>query len=217
MSRRDTPSAADTILTTASLQDRPRRLGVAVAGALAILALAAGCAFGGAAPGPGRAEDNAAFTGQGVANTRQAADRANVVQTVDALFAQFDAENWPGVGALLADDIDVDFSSLGGPQQRLSRDELVDGWRSAFAGPKYSGHSTTNHQVRIDGDRAEVFAHGYAYNALDGDAWETWGTYRFTLRRAGGGRWIITREQYVSLRAEGIEGVRDAVAGQEAG
>ena len=139
-----------------------RRLALAAGAVLALTVLVAG--VGTLALGQGRAEENAAFTGQAVANGRQAADRANIVQSVDALFAQFDAEHWSAVGELLADRIDVDFSSLGGPRARLTRDELVGGWRSAFAGPKSSGHSTTNHQVRIDGDQAEVFAHGYAYN-----------------------------------------------------
>jgi hypothetical protein len=182
------------------------------------LAVTAATAVGGVtlADGQGRPVDNPAFTGAPVLTREDAIDRANVVQTVDALFVQFDAENWPAVGALLADRIDVDFSSLGGVRSRLTREELIRGWRTSFAGPKSSGHSITNHQVRLDGDRAEVFAHGYAYNALDrrfgGSVWETWGTYRFALRRVDRGRWVITAEQYTSLRVAGNEGVRDAVA-----
>ena len=185
--------------------------------ALATGTLAAVLLTVGMAIAQGRSTDGPAFVGQAVQTPAESADRANVVQTVDAVFTQFDAKDWDGLGSLFADQVRIDFSSLGGPRTSVAREELIDGWRAAFAGNKTSLHQTGNHQVRIEGDTAEVFLHGYAYNALarpyGDDVWETWGTYRFSLRRVAGMRWEITREQYVSLRTEGNEGVRDAVGG----
>jgi len=168
----------------------------------------------GMAVGQGPPTDDRAFVGRAVQTPAETVDRTNVVQTVDAVFTQFDAKDWDGVGALFADRVQIDFSSLGDARTTVTREELIDGWRAAFTGNKTSLHQTGNHQVRINGDTAEVFLHGYAYNALTrtygDDVWETWGTYRFSLRRVARTRWEITREDYVSLRAEGNEGVRDA-------
>ena len=185
--------------------------------ALAIGVLVAALSTVGMAVGQGRPTDNPAFAGRAVQTPAEAVDRTNVVQTVDAVFTQFDAKDWEGLGSLFSDRVQIDFSSLGGPRTTVTREALIDGWRDAFAGNKTSLHQTSNHQVRIDGDSAEVFLHGYAYNALarsyGDDVWETWGTYHFSLRRVARTRWEITREQYVSLRAEGNEGVRVAVGG----
>jgi SnoaL-like domain len=185
--------------------------------ALPIGTLAAVLLTVGMAVGQGHPTDNPAFAGRTVQTPAEAVDRTNVVQTVDAVFTQFDAKDWAGLGSLFADRVRIDFSSLGGPRTTVTREELIDGWRDAFAGNKTSLHQTGNHQVRIDGDTAEVFLHGYAYNALarpyGDDVWETWGTYRFSLRRVARTDWEVTREQYVSLRSEGNEGVRDAVGG----
>lgn len=171
----------------------------------------------GLAIGQGRAEDNPAFVGDPLRNGRQAADRASVVQTVDAVFTLFDAKRWPALQELFTERVDVDFSSLGGVRERMTREQLVGGWQQAFAGEKTSLHQTSNHQVRIRGDQAEVHLSGYAYNQLvrpyGSDVWETWGTYHFSLQRASSGRWLVSGEQYVSLRTDGNEGVRDAIDG----
>lgn len=161
-------------------------------------------------------DERQAFIGETVRSSRDAVDRTNVVQTVDALFTQFDAKDWAAVGELLDDRIEIDFTSVGGTRGPVTRDELVGGWRSAFA-TKTSLHATYNHQVRIDGDRAEVFCHGYAYNRLardlGSDVWEVWGTYRIDLRREAGGRWRITREDFHARRTAGNEAVREATGG----
>lgn len=180
----------------------------------AVLALAIALLCVNLAAGQGNPSDDPAFVARPVHQPAQVVDRINVVQTVDALFTQFDAKNWDAVGGLLADRVQIDFSSLGGARATVSRAELVDGWRRSFPEGKTSLHQTSNHQVRIAGDRAEVYMHGYAYNALPrtygDDVWETWGTYRFSLQRGAHDRWLIIREQYTSLRTEGNEAVRDA-------
>ncbi len=86
----------------------------------------------------------------------------------DELFLTTDAKDWSAARALFADgEIDVDMSSLaGGGPVRLTADALIDGFRGGLHAGKTSHHMATNYRVTIAGDRAEVFAHGYAWNRV---------------------------------------------------
>src|SRR5262245_1608466 len=111
----------------------------------------------------------------------------------DALFIATDAKDWAAARALFADgEIEVDMSSLvGGGPVSLTADALIGGFRAGLHAGKASHHMTTNHRISVAGDRATIFAHGYAWNRMPSfpageDLWETWGTYRLTARRTGG-------------------------------
>jgi hypothetical protein len=109
---------------------------------------------------------------------------------VDTLFVETDAKDWDAVRALFINDIDVDFSSLGGVAETMPADDLVAGWNQGLHALKESHHMTSNPLVSVDGDTAEVITQGYAYNRLTGDAagdaegtgfWEVWGTYTISF------------------------------------
>jgi hypothetical protein len=137
----------------------------------------------------------------------------------DQLFIATDAKDWAAARALFADgEIQVDMSSLvGGEPVRLTADTLIGGFRAGLHAGKASHHMTTNYRISVAGDRAEIFAHGYAWNGIAGfpagqDLWETWGNYRLTARRVGAG-WRLDGFRYDSKWTRGNDAVRTHAAG----
>ena len=143
-----------------------------------------------------------------------AADEAEIRRMADELFITTDLKDWDAARALFADgSIEVDMSSLvgGGPVQ-LTADQLIDGFRTGLHAGKVSHHLTANYRVEVDGDRAELWAHGYALNRVAAfspgtDLWETWGNYRLSYRRIGD-RWCLSGFRYYSKLARGNDAVR---------
>jgi hypothetical protein len=143
------------------------------------------------------------------------ADRAEIVAAVDGIDSAVDAKDWARARAHFTDEIDADFTSLaGGSPARMPADALVAGWRRSLHADKASHHMRSNHQVAVDGDRAEVLSKGYAFNKLAGnlgsDLWEVWGDYRHTLVRTPRG-WRVSGMAFVVTHARGNERARDFV------
>lgn len=143
-----------------------------------------------------------------------AADEAEIRRIADELFITTDLKDWSAARALFADGpIDVDMSSLvgGGPVQ-LTADQLIDGFRSGLHAGKASHHLVANYRVEVDGDQAELWAHGYAWNQVAAlgagkDLWETWGNYRLSFRRVGA-QWFLIGFRYFSKLTRGNDAVR---------
>jgi hypothetical protein len=146
------------------------------------------------------------------------ADEAEIRRVADELFITTDLKDWTAARALFTDGtIEVDMSSLagGGPVQ-LTADQLIDGFRSGLHADKVSHHLVGNYRVEVEGDRAELWAHGYAWNwvaalGAGSDLWETWGNYRLSYRRMGD-RWLITAFRYYSKLTRGSDTVRTHTA-----
>jgi hypothetical protein len=143
-----------------------------------------------------------------------AADEAELRRLTDELFITTDLKDWAAMRALFVDDpIEVDMSSLvgGGPVQ-LTADELIAGFRAGLHPGKVSHHLASNYRITVQGDRAEIWAHGYAWNRMPAlpageDLWETWGNYRLSYRRVAG-EWRLDGFRYYSKLTRGNEAVR---------
>jgi hypothetical protein len=95
---------------------------------------------------------------------------------------------------------------------QLLSEQLIDGFRAGLHPGKVSHHLATNYRIRVDGDRAELWAHGYAWNRVPAlpagtDLWETWGNYRLIYRR-GSGEWRLDGFRYYSKLTRGNSAVR---------
>jgi hypothetical protein len=135
-------------------------------------------------------------------------------RVADELFIATDLKDWAAVRALFVDgSIEVDMSSLtGGAPVQTTADHLVDGFRAGLHAGKVSHHLATNYRIRAEGDRAELWAHGYAWNRVPSlpagsDLWETWGNYRLTYRRQTQG-WRLDGFRYYSKLTRGNDAVR---------
>lgn len=146
-------------------------------------------------------------------------DEAEIRRVVDEIDNAVDAKNWMQAQSFFADDIDVDFTSLaGGKPARIKSNELVNAWRTNLYAAKKSHHQRSNHRVSINGDRAEVFSKGYAFNLLEKGAvtglWEVWGDYRHTLERTPQG-WRVSGMTLTVTHKRGDDRVRTFVPGQK--
>jgi hypothetical protein len=143
-----------------------------------------------------------------------AVDEAELRRLADELFVTTDLKDWRAARALFADGpIEVDMSSLvgGGPVQ-LTADQLIAGFRAGLHSGKLSHHLAANYRIQVDGNRAELWAHGYAWNRVPAlpagqDLWETWGNYRLTYRRIAG-QWRLDGFRYYSKLTRGNDAVR---------
>lgn len=141
-------------------------------------------------------------------------DEAELRRLTDELFINTDLKDWTSARALFVDGpIEVDMSSLvgGGPVQ-LTADELIAGFRAGLHPGKVSHHLAANYRITVQGDRAEVWAHGYGWNQVPAlpagaDLWETWGNYRLSCRRVAG-QWRLDGFRYYSKLTRGKEAVR---------
>ena len=141
-------------------------------------------------------------------------DEREIRSLVDQLFIQTDRKDWDATRALFVDgEIEVDMSSLaGGGPMRMTAAQLCAGFAQGLHAGKASHHMTTNYDISIGDDAATVGANGYAWNHLPdvrggSDLWETWGTYRLTLRRTPDG-WRFVGFQYLAKYNRGNESVR---------
>jgi hypothetical protein len=139
---------------------------------------------------------------------------AELRRVADELFITTDLKDWSAMRSLFADGrIEVDMSSLvgGGPVQ-LTADQLIAGFEAGLHPEKLSHHLAANFRIAVNGDRGEVWAHGYAWNRVPAlpagsDLWETWGNYRLTFRRVGGD-WRLDGFRYYSKLTRGNDAVR---------
>jgi hypothetical protein len=145
-------------------------------------------------------------------------DDLAVRKVADELFLTTDEKDWTALRRLFVEGpIVVDMSSLaGGGPVTITADDLVAGFRAGLHAEKASHHIAANYRVKVEGDRAELFAHGYAWNRVaalgpGADFWETWGDYRLTLRRERAG-WRIASFRYDSKMTRGNDGVRTHTA-----
>jgi len=145
-------------------------------------------------------------------------DAEELRRIADELFIATDLKDWTGVRALFVDGaIEVDMSSLvGGAAVQMTADQLLEGFRAGLHAGKVSHHLATNYRIRVDGDQAELWAQGYAWNRVPSlpsgdDLWETWGNYRLTYQRQAEG-WRLDGFRYYSKLTRGNDAVRTHAA-----
>lgn len=143
------------------------------------------------------------------------ADELEIRHVVDEIDNAVDGKDWTACRSYFTDEIYADFTSLaGGEPGRMPADALVGAWQHNLYAEKLSHHMRTNHRITINGDQAEVFSKGYAFNMLPsprgGDLWEVWGNYIHTLQRTPDG-WKVSGMTFIVTYARGNERARDFV------
>jgi hypothetical protein len=142
------------------------------------------------------------------------ADEHAIREIVDLLFIYTDQKAWVKARSLFTDGLlEIDMSSLnGGTSVQMTADELLTGFDVGLHEGKTSHHLASNYHITIEGDQAEVWAHGYSWNRLlaapaGADLWETWGNYRLSLLRTATG-WQLSAFRYFAKYNRGDEAVR---------
>lgn len=145
-------------------------------------------------------------------------DERQLRQLADDLFIATDRKDWGAARTLFVDgEIEVDMSTLiGGGPIRMSADALLAGFTAGLHPGKTSHHMTTNFRMTVESGRAEISAHGYAWNHVPSlpegeNTWETWGTYLLTARQVAG-TWKLDGFRYYSKLTRGNDAIRTHTA-----
>lgn len=128
-----------------------------------------------------------------------------VAAALAAFMRAFDEHDWDGLAACLAPEVRTDYRDLRGtPPAVVSSTDYAAARRTALDHLDLQ-HDLTELVVRATGpDEAEARADFQISRfARDGDGhFHSWGTYEFTLRRAGG-RWLVAGITQRVLRHDG--------------
>lgn len=130
---------------------------------------------------------------------------------VDDIFDAFEQRDWDCLRAAVADEVELDHTSLrGGQVERFTRDEIVAWWQSGLHPKKRNLHLQGRYRIRQQGDTASVSFNCYVLHALveelGGGLWECWGRHTLSFRRTPDG-WRATRFAFARFHARGDESV----------
>jgi hypothetical protein len=134
------------------------------------------------------------------------ADRDNVRTVVTRVSHEIDRRHWPELRALFAAVVTADYTSLfGGEVLEQKADDLIDGWRRAFAPVPTTQHLLGPVDAEVKGDAATAQCHVRAYHLCPGlpggDEWLVAGHYVFELAREAGAWRIRAMKLEVSYQS----------------
>jgi hypothetical protein len=140
-------------------------------------------------------------------------DESEIRRLAAALDDAVDRKDWTQARLYFADEVDVDFSSLGGAPGRVRASEMVDNWQKTLTADKPSFHLRGGDIVSLNGDAATLSSHGYVWNRITSrktnDLWEVWGVWEYSFARTPQG-WRISGLKFVKTYERGDPEIRTA-------
>ena len=106
----------------------------------------------------------------------------DIQSTIGAFATSFDLEDWAGLEAVLADEIEVDYSDLRGEQGRVTRAAYVAKRRASLADLD-THHLLANLEIAAGPESATCRASGAIYRRKAGEFFHSHVVYEFGLRR----------------------------------
>lgn len=125
------------------------------------------------------------------ADVQSLLDRVAISETVLGYATGLDRRDWELYRSIFADEIDMDFSSLGIPAGRVDADQWVEDAKLLFAGFEATQHLSANHVHDLRGDEATCVsymqAEHFVREGADLQRWTIGGYYTNELRRTDRG------------------------------
>lgn len=153
-------------------------------------------------------------------------DRLNVIEATCRMGMLADNRDWAALTALLAETVELDYTSLmGGTPVTVTAAQVTDGWAASLNGLQSTQHMISNHQVTLTGQQASCTAYFQATHVLPnphGDPhWVLGGRYDFQLTRArhdqdGELGWRIAAITMTAIWATGNQRIMDLAAASTA-
>jgi len=130
-----------------------------------------------------------------MSNLEQLLDRAAITDLVNRYATGLDRRDWKLLRSIFADEIDMEYTSVGIKAGRYSADRWVRSSEVLFAGFGPTQHTLTNHAIDLNGDTAHCVMYMRAEHFIVEDAprdncWTIGGYYRVDLKRSTEG-WKI--------------------------
>ncbi|QBD75266.1 nuclear transport factor 2 family protein [Ktedonosporobacter rubrisoli] len=145
-------------------------------------------------------------------NLRFLLDRASIEDVVTRFTTAVDGRDWSTLRSCLAEEIDLDYTSLhGGVPLHLPIDQVLADWGKRIPSNVGVHHALTNREIALKGDEAICTAYLQAHHFLIESGEFTWtlgGKYTVTLRRSEQG-WKICRLVFI---AQWVNGDREIIA-----
>lgn len=108
----------------------------------------------------------------------------DVASTIGAFATSFDRKDWAGLEALLADELELDYSDLRGEKGRVARSAYVAKRRAALERLD-THHLLANLEIDAGAEAASCRASGVIYRRKDERFFHSHVVYEFGLRRHG--------------------------------
>jgi 3-phenylpropionate/cinnamic acid dioxygenase small subunit len=122
-------------------------------------------------------------------------DRNSISEVLHRYAACVDARDWPRYRSCFTDPVEIDLESWNGaPASSMAVDDWLELVRTGLSGFDSTQHTSSNHLIEIDADRAQATSYLQATHHLDGNQAILGGYYETTLRRTDEG-WKIARSR----------------------
>lgn len=140
-------------------------------------------------------------------NLKQLFDERDIINIVNSIGIYADRHDWDALLQAFADEVLLDYSSMGAPVEKLKSTEIITRWKALLPGFNMTQHTITNHRVTIAGDdEAEclsyVVAIHYLPNQSGRNIWLVMGYYEHHLVRTNAG-WKIDKMKFNSTLIDG--------------
>jgi hypothetical protein len=126
-----------------------------------------------------------------------------IIETVTALFGGADERDWTKVKNALAENVELDYSSMtGNPASLVSSENIITAWRGFLPGFDKTHHQLTDFYVMQNGSIALAHYYGKADHFIGDELWIVEGTYDTELIETDG-KWIITKHKLNLIKQDG--------------
>lgn len=137
---------------------------------------------------------------------QQLLDEREIINVVNSIGINADLRNWQAVTQAFADEVQLDYSSMGAAVETLTPADVIKKWKAILPGFQMTQHMMTNHQVSITGDNAKCFSYIHAVHCLPNESnnntWTVIGHYEHHLVRLNQA-WKIDRMKLVMTLIDG--------------
>lgn len=137
---------------------------------------------------------------------QQLLNEREIINVVNSIFMKTDRRDWQAVSEAFADEVLLDYSSMGAAAETLKPTEIVARWKDLLPGFKMTQHTITNHRVSLDDNEAECFCYGNALHYLPNDSgkdiWRVMGYYEHHLIKTAQG-WKVDRMKFTATLVDG--------------
>ena len=135
------------------------------------------------------------------------AAKDQIATCIHEVFIGTDQRQWRQVRARFAPMVHFDMTSLaGGSPQKLTPQQITDGWEEGLKPLEHIHHQTGNLLISVNGDTAKAFCYGialhYRTTKSGANVRRFVGSYEFVLQRAVE-RWLISSLEFTLKFVDG--------------
>jgi hypothetical protein len=119
-----------------------------------------------------------------------------IIETITNLFSGADERNWEKVRNTMADNVLLDYASMGGgPAANIAAEDVITAWKALLPGFDKTHHHISDLHITVDGGIVQAHFSGKADHFLNGSSWTVAGTYDAELEHINDS-WKVTKFKF---------------------